>query len=60
MKKYEFWFAVGSQDLYGPEVLKQVEQNAREMVAHLNKALPYSLEFKTVVRCADDALDLVR
>jgi len=60
MKKYEFWFAVGSQDLYGPEVLAQVEKNAREMVDHLTKALPYPLQFKTVVRCADDALDLVR
>lgn len=28
MKDYEFWFVVGSQFLYGPEVLKTVEARA--------------------------------
>lgn len=28
LKKYEFWFVVGSQDLYGEETLKQVAQHA--------------------------------
>ncbi|QQO10832.1 L-arabinose isomerase [Breznakiella homolactica] len=31
LKKYEFWFIVGSQDLYGEETLKQVEANVRIM-----------------------------
>lgn len=30
------WFLVGSQHLYGPETLAQVEKNAREMVAYLD------------------------
>ena len=30
MKK-EFWFVVGSQDLYGEEVLKTVARRAEEM-----------------------------
>ena len=29
--KYEFWFAVGSQTLYGPEVLAIVERHGQEM-----------------------------
>ncbi len=46
-KNYEFWFIVGSQFLYGPEVLETVEARAREMAAELSKALPYPLVFKT-------------
>lgn len=34
--KKEFWFIVGSQDLYGDDALKQVKQNAQEMVDTLN------------------------
>ena len=37
MKDYEFWFVVGSQFLYGPEVLKTVEARAIEMTAELQK-----------------------
>ena len=31
--KYNFWFVVGSQDLYGEEVLKTVAERAAEMAA---------------------------
>ena len=31
MEKYEFWFVVGSQFLYGPEVLDIVAERAAEM-----------------------------
>ena len=31
MKHYEFWFVVGSQSLYGPEVLETVARRAQEM-----------------------------
>ena len=31
MKKKEFWFVVGSQFLYGEEVLNTVEKRAKEM-----------------------------
>ena len=30
MKDYEFWFVVGSQFLYGPEVLDTVAKRAAE------------------------------
>jgi L-arabinose isomerase len=37
IKKNEFWFIVGSQDLYGEETLKQVADHARVMADELNK-----------------------
>ena len=38
MKNCEFWFVVGSQFLYGPEVLETVAQRAAEMADALNKS----------------------
>ena len=35
LKDYEFWFVVGSQFLYGPEVLETVATRAAEMAAQL-------------------------
>jgi len=37
LKKFEYWFIVGSQDLYGDETLKQVAANARTMADEFNK-----------------------
>lgn len=44
--KYNFWFVVGSQDLYGEEVLKTVAQRASEMAEKMSKVLPYPLVYK--------------
>ncbi len=38
MKNYEFWFVVGSQALYGPEVLATVAQRAEEMAEKMSAA----------------------
>lgn len=48
MKKYTFWFATGSQDLYGDECLKKVAQHSQIIVDSLNKSgkLPYELVWK--------------
>ena len=48
MKTREFWFVVGSQFLYGPEVLETVEARAKEMAEEMSKKLPYPLVFKTI------------
>ncbi|MDR0759184.1 MAG: L-arabinose isomerase [Treponema sp.] len=50
LKKSEFWFVVGSQDLYGDEALKQVAANARVMAEELAKDpnLPGTLVLKPV------------
>ncbi len=44
--KYNFWFVVGSQDLYGDEVLKTVAERAAEMAKAMSKGLPYELQYK--------------
>ena len=48
LKKYEFWFITGSQDLYGEETLKQVEKDSKDIVAKLNASgsLPCELVWK--------------
>lgn len=46
IKNYKFWFVVGSQDLYGEEVLKTVAARSAEMAEELTKVLPYPLEYK--------------
>ena len=38
LKKYEFWFLTGSQDLYGEDTLAQVKKDSQEMVEKLNAA----------------------
>ena len=44
--KYNFWFVVGSQSLYGEEVLKTVAQRAAEMAETMSVSLPYPLVYK--------------
>ena len=50
MRQYEFWFIVGSQTLYGDEVLATVAARAAEMAAELSKALPYPLVYKVTAK----------
>lgn len=42
----QFWFVVGSQDLYGQEVLDTVASRAKQMADELSKKLPYPLIYK--------------
>jgi L-arabinose isomerase len=60
IKKYEFWFVTGSQDLYGPEVLKKVDEHSKAMVHALDPALPCTLVWKSVVKGPEAILALVR
>ena len=62
MKDYEFWFVVGSQFLYGPEVLKTVEASVIEMTAELNACgrLPCPVVYKGTIKSDREASDLVR
>ena len=54
----EAWFVTGSQHLYGPETLAQVEADARQIVAGLNDAgLPIRLVFKPVVKTPEEIRD---
>ena len=46
--KRSFWLLVGSQTLYGDDVLKTVDERAKEMTLHLNESgkLPYEIIYK--------------
>ncbi|CDD98508.1 l-arabinose isomerase [Roseburia sp. CAG:471] len=47
-KNYKFWFATGSQDLYGDECLQKVAEHSQIIVNELNKSgiLPYEVVWK--------------
>lgn len=47
-KNYKFWFAAGSQDLYGEECLQEVARHSKIIVEGLNKSgvLPYEVILK--------------
>lgn len=47
-KNYKFWFATGSQDLYGDECLKKVAEHSRIIVEKINESgiLPYEVVWK--------------
>ncbi len=66
LKQFEFWFVAGSQDLYGPQVLKTVDEHAKKMVESLGAysiedgGLPCKLIWKPVVKSPDAILALVR
>jgi len=61
VKPYKFWFATGSQHLYGPETLAEVERNARAIVEGLNRSgeLPFEVVYKPVLTTPDAIRRLV-
>ena len=60
MKQYQFWFVVGSQFLYGPEVLDTVAARAREMAEKLSAVLPYPLLYKVTAKTNQEIADVVK
>ena len=62
MKQYEFWFVVGSQFLYGPQVLETVAKRAAEMADALNASgnLPCKLVYKVTAKTNKEITDIVR
>ena len=57
---YHFWFVVGSQDLYGEEVLKTVAARAEEMAKELSKDLPYTLVYKVTAMSNAQITNIVK
>ncbi len=53
---FQFWFVVGSQHLYGPEVLKEVAAHAQTMADGFNndKMIPFEVISKGVVTTPDE------
>ena len=60
MKKYEFWFVVGSQLLYGEDVLKTVADRAQEMAEKLSAVLPYPLKYKVTAKSSAEITQVVK
>lgn len=58
--EYKFWFIVGSQHLYGPEVLEEVAAHAKEMVEGFNgdENIPFEVIAKGVVTTPDEIKDV--
>ena len=62
LKDYEFWFVVGSQYLYGPEVLETVASRAQEMADKLSASgrLPCKVIYKVTAKTNKEITDVVR
>lgn len=62
VQEREFWFVVGSQHLYGPETLNEVETNAKKIVEHLNEEgnLEYPIVYKDLVTTADEIKNVMK
>ena len=58
--KYNFWFVVGSQFLYGDEVLEIVDGRAREMAEELSRHLPYPLVYKVTAKTNKEITDVIK
>ena len=60
MKNYEFWFVVGSQLLYGEEVLKTVASRAQEMADELSLKLPFPVKYKVTAKSSDEINSVIK
>ncbi len=60
--QYEAWFITGSQHLYGPKTLKQVEEHSKKIASALGKAknMPVKVVFKAVLTTPDEIFNLLR
>jgi L-arabinose isomerase len=56
----EVWFATGSQQLYGPEALAEVERHAQQMARRLDAApqIPVRVAFKPVLTTPEQIRDV--
>ena len=62
MKNYEFWFVVGSQFLYGDEVLETVAKRAEEMAEKMNASgvLPCKVVYKVTAKTPEEVTKVVK
>lgn len=58
--QYKFWFLVGSQTLYGPEVLETVARRAQEMASEMSLSLPYPLVYKTTAVSNEQIANVIK
>ncbi len=60
MKQYQFWFVVGSQFLYGPEVLEIVDHRAKEMAETMSTKLPFPLVHKVTAKTNQEITEIMK
>ena len=62
LQEYTFWFVVGSQFLYGPEVLDTVAERAAEMAERMNASglLPCRLLYKVTAKTPEEIAAVVK
>jgi L-arabinose isomerase len=60
LKQYEVWFVTGSQHLYGPETLKQVDEDSKKIAKALDQSgkIPVRVVFKPVLKTPDEITNL--
>ncbi|MBL7215871.1 MAG: L-arabinose isomerase [Phycisphaerae bacterium] len=60
LKEFEVWFVTGSQHLYGPETLKQVDIDSKTIADSLNDSsvIPCKVVFKPVLKTPDEITQL--
>ncbi len=60
LKKLELWFVTGSQHLYGPETLKQVDEDSKQIAQGLSRSrqVPVKVVFKPVVTTPEAIYDI--
>ena len=60
IRKLEVWFVTGSQHLYGPETLKQVAEDSKQIAQALtrSKHIPVRIVFKPVLTTPEAIYDL--
>lgn len=62
LKEQEFWFVVGSQFLYGPDVLNTVAARAAEMAEKINSSplIPCKFIYKGTVKTPDEIEQIIK
>ncbi|MBN2376996.1 MAG: L-arabinose isomerase [Sedimentisphaerales bacterium] len=60
LKNFEVWFVTGSQRMYGPEVLKQVADDSRQIAEYINAAdnIPCKVVYKPTVTTPEEITKL--
>ncbi len=62
LSKNEFWFVVGSQFLYGPEVLETIEKRAAEMADVLSSSplIPCKVVYKVTAKSPEEITKIIK
>ncbi|MGS0973070.1 MAG: L-arabinose isomerase [Candidatus Izemoplasmataceae bacterium] len=61
MKKYQFWFIVGTQHLYGEKIFASINDHAKEMAEYLNinTKIDADIVFKQIVKTSDEIYEVM-